>query len=107
MPEPNLPPLRLLELGIDPSEYRSRIPTLPEEHRKMLVEKYQLGLDTAVQIVVSFLNKIFKLEFLLIVQLFPLERRTPALFSTSHGNPPSFGGEASHQFIAHRFAWTS
>lgn len=53
MPEPNLPPLRLQELGITPSDYRSRIPTLPDEERRLLMEKYQLSLETAVQIVVS------------------------------------------------------
>ena len=52
MPEPNLPPLRLLDIGLDPSNFRSTIPTLPKEERRLIMEKYQLNLETTLQLVV-------------------------------------------------------
>ncbi|XP_046454065.1 glutamyl-tRNA(Gln) amidotransferase subunit B, mitochondrial-like [Daphnia pulex] len=51
MPEPNLLPLSLLQLKLDPSDFRVRIPVLPEQERTMLMEKYQLSLETAIQLV--------------------------------------------------------
>ncbi len=54
MPEPNLPPLRLLQLGLEPSRLRSKIPTLPKEERRLIMDKYKLNLETTVQLVVIF-----------------------------------------------------
>jgi len=51
MPEPNLPPLRLLQLGLEPSRLRSKIPTLPKEERRLIMDKYKLNLETTVQLV--------------------------------------------------------
>ena len=53
MPEPNLLPLNLSQLQLNPSDYRARIPSLPEAERNMLKEKYQINLETAMQLVVS------------------------------------------------------
>jgi Asp-tRNA(Asn)/Glu-tRNA(Gln) amidotransferase B subunit len=59
MPEPNLLPLSLLQLKLDPSDFRERIPVLPEQERTMLMEKYQLSLETAIQLVVIYLVVIY------------------------------------------------
>lgn len=52
MPEPNLLPLNLLQLNLKPSDYITRIPTLPEEERETLIHKYRLSFETAMQLVV-------------------------------------------------------
>ncbi|KAK4017619.1 glutamyl-tRNA(Gln) amidotransferase subunit B, mitochondrial [Daphnia magna] len=51
MPEPNLLPLNLLELKLHPSDFRARIPVLPEQQRTVLMNKYQLSLETTIQLV--------------------------------------------------------
>jgi len=51
MPEPNLPPLRLSYLKIDPDDILSKMPTLPEAERRYLMDRYQMNLETAVQLV--------------------------------------------------------
>lgn len=53
MPEPNLPPLRLANLNLEPSKFISRIPTLPEDERSHLIKQYQLDLKTVLQLMVS------------------------------------------------------
>ena len=53
MPEPNLPPLRLSELGLSLDKIRSSIPTLPDEERRMLMDNYNLGMAAALQLVVN------------------------------------------------------
>lgn len=53
MPEPNLLPLNLLELKLHPSDFRARIPVLPEQQRTVLMNKYQLSLETTIQLVVT------------------------------------------------------
>jgi aspartyl-tRNA(Asn)/glutamyl-tRNA(Gln) amidotransferase subunit B len=53
MPEPNLPPLRLAYLNLEPSKFISRIPTLPEDERSHLIKQYQLDLKTVLQLMVS------------------------------------------------------
>lgn len=72
MPEPNLLPLNLSCLSMSPSDYRMRIPILPDTKRNVLMEKYGLTLEIAMQIVVSYLQfGICK------------ERRTSCLFADS------------------------
>lgn len=58
MPEPNLPPLRLnLKTKEDHNDVisvpliRDRIPELPEESRRRLIEEYQLRPEAAIQLV--------------------------------------------------------
>ncbi len=55
MPEPNLLPLNLSHLQLNPPDYRGRIPSLPEAERTMLMEKYQINLEIAMQLVVGIL----------------------------------------------------
>lgn len=45
-------PLNLFQLEMNPFEYKSNIPELPEGKRLMLVEKYQMSLEIAIQLVV-------------------------------------------------------
>ena len=61
MPEPNLPPLRLSYLKIDPDDILSKMPTLPEAERRYLMDRYQMNLETAVQLVVNFRCSCFNL----------------------------------------------
>jgi Asp-tRNA(Asn)/Glu-tRNA(Gln) amidotransferase B subunit len=56
MPEPNLLSLSLLQLKLYPADFRVRIPVLPEQEREMLMDKYQLSLETATQLVVISIN---------------------------------------------------
>ena len=53
MPEPNLLPLSLLQLKLYQSDFLLRIPVLPEQERTMLMEQYQISLETAIQLVVT------------------------------------------------------
>lgn len=55
MPESNLLSLNLLHLDMIPSDYQNRIPVLPEAKRSLLMNKYQMSLETAMQIVVNFI----------------------------------------------------
>lgn len=52
MPEPNLLPLNLTRLAIDPADYRKQLPILPDVKRNSLMDKYGIGLEIAMQIVV-------------------------------------------------------
>lgn len=60
MPEPNLPPLRLTNLNLEPSKFISRIPTLPEDERSHLIKQYQLDLKTVLQLMGGGSHKFFK-----------------------------------------------
>ncbi|KAK7865001.1 hypothetical protein R5R35_000026 [Gryllus longicercus] len=61
MPEPNLPPLRLLIEGqlipkdaknlVNVTELQNRIPELPEETRRKLIKQYGLSSESAIQLV--------------------------------------------------------
>lgn len=72
MPEPNLPPLRLTNLNLEPEKFISRIPTLPENERSYLIKQYQLDLKTVLQLmvlnehrypgIVNVTNVIFKIK---------------------------------------------
>lgn len=68
MPEPNLPPLRLLELGINPHEFLSRIPILPDQERKSLMDQYALNLETVAQLTASRLLVLF--VYFIVVMIF-------------------------------------
>ncbi|GLH00227.1 Glutamyl-tRNA(Gln) amidotransferase subunit B, mitochondrial [Gryllus bimaculatus] len=62
MPEPNLPPLRLLIEGqlipkdaknlVNVRELQNRIPELPEETRRKLIKQYGLSSESAIQLVI-------------------------------------------------------
>lgn len=56
MPEPNLLPLHLSHLKIDLEDLLSRMPTLPEAERCFLMNRYQMNLETAVQLVVNYFH---------------------------------------------------
>ena len=53
MPEPNLPPLRLRDLKLDPDGLRAKIPILPKEDRQIIIDKYNFSLETTYQLVVT------------------------------------------------------
>lgn len=55
MPEPNLPPLRLANLNLEPTKFIERIPTLPEDERASLIKLYDLDLKTVLQLMVTYL----------------------------------------------------
>lgn len=63
MPEPNLPPLRLnlkstdnREKLISVPEIATEIPELPEQTRRRLMDNYKLNAETAIILVVRYLN---------------------------------------------------
>lgn len=66
MPEPNLLPLNLHELNVIPSDYQIRIPVLPEAKRSLLMDKYQMSLETAMQIVVNLFTNYLIFDFVFI-----------------------------------------
>ena len=59
MPEPNLPPLRLSQLSINPWDFLAKLPTLPEEERCSLMNQYELNLETALQLMVCDYLKLY------------------------------------------------